>query len=54
MSKLTPFLNGNDHIEKWDIDTCNTDKILTVSGETLTPGIVINTLSEFGYNSEEI
>jgi copper chaperone len=51
---VKPFLEGNEHIDNWDIDTSNPGKILTVSGVNITPEIIIDTLSKSGYNAEEI
>ena len=54
ISKLTPFLDGNEHIESWNVDTNNPDKILTVSGDDITPDIVINTINETGFSAVEV
>jgi copper chaperone len=35
IAKATPFLNQEKSIEKWEVDTNNADRVLTVSGENL-------------------
>jgi copper chaperone len=35
VAKVRPFLDKAENIEKWEVDTANPDKILTVSGENL-------------------
>lgn len=37
---VTPSLNAVDGIDKWEVDTENPDKILTVSGSATTEQIV--------------
>ena len=54
IGKVTPYLDGNEHIESWKVDTNNPDKILTVSGDDITPDIVINTINDTGFNAVEI
>jgi len=54
ISKVTPYLDGNEYIESWDVDTTNPDKIMTVSGDDITADLVINTINETGFNAVEI
>lgn len=35
VAKVTPHLNSVENIEKWEVDTANPDKILTVEGKNL-------------------
>jgi copper chaperone len=35
VAKVTPHLNEEKSIEKWEVNTNNAEKILTVSGENL-------------------
>ncbi|PWS28486.1 hypothetical protein DHW03_01100 [Pedobacter yonginense] len=55
IAAVTPHLNNLLAIEKWEVDTQNPDKILTVEGKQ---GIdtyqVIDTLEKAGYKAEKI
>ncbi|MBC7567114.1 MAG: cation transporter [Pedobacter sp.] len=55
IAAVTPHLNKLSDIEKWEVDTQNPDKILTVEG---TAGIdeqkVIDTLAKAGYKAEKV
>lgn len=55
IAAVTPTLNTINGVAKWDVDTANPDKILTVqSGDGLTASEVINALKGKGYNAEKI
>jgi copper chaperone len=55
IAAVTPTLDTLNGAEKWDVDTTNPDKILTVqSGDGLTANEVINALKVKGYNAEKI
>jgi len=55
IATVTPHLNTLPQVEKWDVDTQNPDKVLTIEGK---PGIdaddVIETLGNAGYKAEQI
>ncbi|MBC6113096.1 heavy-metal-associated domain-containing protein [Pedobacter fastidiosus] len=55
IANVTPFLNKLPAIGKWNVDTQNLDKILTIEGN---PGIdsqeVIDTLEDAGYKAEKL
>lgn len=51
IGSITPYLNELKSVEKWEVDIENADKILTVSGENITPELIQNALTEAGYNS---
>lgn len=55
IAAVTPHLNKLSDIEKWDVDTQNPDKILTIEGK---PGLdeqkVIDTLENAGYKAEKL
>ncbi len=51
ISSITPFLNELKSVEKWEVDIEDADKILTVSGENITPEMIQNALIKAGYNS---
>jgi copper chaperone len=55
IAAVTPALNSLEGVAKWDVDTSNPEKILTIqSGDGLTANEVINALKIKGYNAEEI
>lgn len=54
VSAVTPHLDKKEGIEKWEVDTNNPDKILTVHTDTLTQEEVIETVKAAGYNAETI
>ncbi|MFD2146083.1 heavy-metal-associated domain-containing protein [Mucilaginibacter antarcticus] len=55
IAAVTPTLNTLDGVAKWDVDTANPDKILTVElNEGLTASEVISALKSKGYNAEKI
>lgn len=52
---VTPVLNHIEGIEKWEVDTVNPDKILTVTAAAaLKPDTVITALAAKGYRAEAI
>jgi copper chaperone len=55
VATVTPALNSLDEIKKWEVDTVNPDKILTVESVTaISPEKVISTLKEKGYRAEKL
>ncbi|MEO7214735.1 heavy metal-associated domain-containing protein [Mucilaginibacter sp.] len=55
IAAVTPALDNLSGIAKWEVDTANPDKILTVeSNERLTPNEVISALKSKGYHAEKI
>ncbi len=55
IAAVTPSLNNLHGVDKWEVDTANPDKILTVQSQKgLLPEQIIGTLKEKGYNAEKI
>jgi copper chaperone len=55
IAAVTPALDTLEGIAKWEVDTANPDKILTVqSGGRLTASEVISALKAKGYNAKKI
>lgn len=54
VAKVTPVLNGNPTIEKWEVDTKNPDKILTVEGENINEQELVQSLEKIGYRAESL
>lgn len=47
---VTGFLNDVKGIEKWEVDTNNPHKILTVEGEAVTPEEIVAAVEEAGFD----
>lgn len=55
IAAVTPALDSLKGVAKWEVDTVNPDKILTLQAkEGLTTSEVISTLKGKGYNAEKI
>jgi copper chaperone len=54
VAKVTPFLNDKDGIEKWEVDTLNPDKILTVEACDISVEEVMQTVKQTGFKIEPI
>lgn len=52
LSKVTPLLNAETGIEKWDVDIYNPEKTLTVETSDLTSEQVIDTVKKAGFKIE--
>jgi len=52
VSGVTPFLNGLDGVTKWEVDTDNKDKVLTVVADTATEKEVIDSVQKAGFKIE--
>lgn len=54
VARVTPVLNGNSTIEKWEVDTKNPDKILIVEGENINEQELVQSLGKIGYKAERL
>lgn len=54
VANVTPHLNQVKGIEKWEVDTVNPQKVLTVETPGLDPEVIIDTLKTAGYKAELI
>lgn len=55
IASVTPHLNNLLGVEKWEVDTQNPDKVLTVQTDSgLDSQKVIDTLKGVGYNAEKL
>ncbi len=52
VAKVTPFLNAETSIDKWEIDVVSPEKILTIEMETIHPDIVLNVIKKAGFTIE--
>lgn len=51
-SKVTPFLNKQDGVERWEVDTANPDKILTIESDGVTEEDIKALLQKIGFKVE--
>ncbi len=49
IAKVSPVLNADSSIEKWEVDLLHPDKILTVSGERISGDLIKSALKNAGY-----
>jgi copper chaperone len=49
---VTPFMEAERAIEEWNVDTSVPEKILTVKGENINAGLIVDTLANAGYTAE--
>jgi copper chaperone len=54
IAKVTPYLNKAAGIKKWEVDTNNPEKVLTVEADGISEKDIINILKEVGYRAEKI
>jgi copper chaperone len=52
IAAVTPHLNKIKGIGKWNVDTSNPQKILTIETSELLPEVIIEKLKEAGYKAE--
>lgn len=51
---VTPFLDGEARIKRWDVDLDDPWKILTVECENITIKEIVSLLSKAGYTAEPL
>ena len=54
IAAITPSLNGIKEIKKWQVETTNPQKILTVETSTLESDQVIEIITKAGFKAERI
>lgn len=54
IAKVSPSLDAVGGIEKWEVDTADKNKILTVVSETATETEIVKTVQEAGFKIESI
>ena len=54
LAKVSPFLNAEQSIEKWDVDTSIPEKILTVETDEANADRVISVVKSAGFNIERV
>ncbi len=53
-SAVTPFLNKESRISKWEVDLSDPGRILRVEGENIDSKEIVELISAAGYKIEEI
>ena len=54
IAKVTPSLNSTPGIDKWEVDTANPSRILTVTSSGADEAEIVSALSKVGYRAEPI
>jgi copper chaperone len=54
IAAVSPFLDKVIGIEKWEVDTANLDKVLTVTCDLVDTSSIENAVKEAGYSIEKI
>lgn len=54
IATVTPYLNANNQIKKWEVDTVNPQKVLTVETDSLSSEMVAEIVKKAGYKAEPI
>lgn len=53
IAKVTPFLNDEKGIIKWEVDILNPEKILSVETDSINPDKIIETIEKAGFKAEK-
>lgn len=54
VAKVKPILDNQEDISRWEVDTNNPDKILTVEGENIDEADLVKALQKIGYKAERV
>lgn len=54
LDKLSDILDKEELISKWNLDLESTDKILSISGEEITPEVITRSVKQAGFEAEMI
>lgn len=54
IAKVTPYLNANNEIKNWEVDTQNPNKVLTVETDNLNNEKVREIVQQAGFKAEPI
>jgi copper chaperone len=54
IAKITPYLEANNEIKSWNVDTNNPNKVLTVETDNLTDEMVETIVKNAGFNAEKV
>jgi copper chaperone len=54
IAKLTPYLDADNEIKSWEVDTANPQKVLTVEAENLSDENIREIVKKAGYKAETL
>ena len=54
IATVTPFIEKESSIKKWEVDLNDPDRTMIVEGDNVTADLVIKTLKEAGYTAEVV
>ncbi|OJW81118.1 MAG: hypothetical protein BGO69_03390 [Bacteroidetes bacterium 46-16] len=54
IASITPYLNANNEIKHWTVDTQSEGKILTVETDSLTDVMVEDIVNTAGFKAEKV
>ena len=54
VKSVSSFINEVPSVEEWNVDTENPEKILTVTGENITPEAIVEAVEEAGFEIEAV
>ena len=54
LAKIAPFLDKEEGISRWNIDTESAERVLSVSGTDLSAGAIERAVEQAGYKTEII
>ncbi|KHJ36808.1 copper chaperone [Pedobacter glucosidilyticus] len=54
IATVTPALNSLKGLNKWEVDTANADKILTVEAEGIGAQEIADTVKKAGFTAEQV
>lgn len=54
VAKVTPFLDAEEGIKQWEVDTTTADKILTVETNGITESEIKDAIEKSGYKIESV
>lgn len=54
IARVTPYLEANNEIKSWKVDTSNPNKILTIETDNLSSEIIQEIVRNAGFKAENI
>ncbi len=54
IASVTPYLNANNEIKHWEVDTANPQKILTVETDNLSNEMIEQIVKKAGFKAETL
>jgi copper chaperone len=54
VAKVTPHLNAEANIKRWEVDINNPEKVLTVETESLEPAEIKAMVEKLGFKAEAL